>query len=386
MRLASLLMKSGNAKICSMRIVMLSKACIVGAYQRKLEELAKLPGIDLTVLVPPSWRDDRGEQKLERAFTDGYELRKTPIAFNGRFHLHYYPHLSKQLKDLQPDLLHIDEEPYNFATRHALGLARRRNIPACFFTWQNLDRRYPPPFRWWERYNYRHADYAIAGNHAATEVLRAKGYHGPVRIIPQFGVDPELFSPAAESRPDRPFTIGYAGGFIAAKGLDTLCNACARLSGEWRLRLVGSGDQEQPLRALAARLNIDKRVIWSDKIPSTAMPDFYRSLDALVLPSRTQNNWMEQFGRVLVEAMACGVPVIGSNSGEIPHVIGDAGLVFPEGEEDVLAVRLRQLMDDAELHASLSQMGRQRVLERYTQAHVAKETYDVYQKMLSGHV
>ncbi len=362
---------------------MLSKACIVGAYQRKLEELAKLPGIDLTVLVPASWRDDRGEQKLERVFTDGYELRGIPIAFNGRFHLHYYPRLSKQLKELQPDLLHIDEEPYNFATRHAMGLAKRRNIPACFFTWQNLNRRYPPPFRWWEQYNYRHASYAIAGNHAATEVLRTKGYHGSTRVIPQFGVDPELFSPAVQSRPDRPFTIGYAGGVIAAKGLDTLFNACARLSFDWRLRLVGSGDQEQSLRALAVSLNIDRRITWSGKIPSTVMPDFYRSLDALVLPSRTQPNWTEQFGRVLVEAMACGIPVIGSNSGEIPQVIGDAGLVFPEGEDAVLAIRLRQLSDDIALCTDLSQRGRQRVLERYTQAHIARETYEVYQKMFS---
>ena len=362
---------------------MLSKACIVGAYQRKLEELAKLPGIDLAVLVPSSWRDDRGEQKLERAFTEGYELREIPLAFNGRFHLHFYPQLSRQLQDLQPDLLHIDEEPYNFATRHAMSLARRRNIPACFFTWQNLNRRYPPPFRWWEQYNYRHASYAIAGNHAASEVLRVKGYHGPVRIIPQFGVDPELFSPGGESGPDRPFTIGYAGGFIAAKGLDALFKACARLSGDWRLRLVGGGDQEQSLRALAVQLDIEQRVHWSGKIPSTAMPEFYRSLDALVLPSRTQPNWMEQFGRVLIEAMACGVPVIGSNSGEIPHVIGDAGLVFPEGEDEVLAIRLRQLRDDAELRADLSQRGRQRVLERYTQAQIAGKTFEVYQKMLS---
>ncbi len=205
LHLTSLLLASGDVKICAMRIVMLSKACIVGAYQRKLEELARLPGLELTVLVPSSWRDDRGEQKLERTYTAGYELREIPLAFNGRFHLHYYPRLAKQLQKLQPDLLHIDEEPYNLATRHAMGLARRQNIAACFFTWQNLDRRYPPPFRWWEQYNYRHANFAIAGNHAATEVLRAKGYHGPTRVIPQFGVDPGLFSPPVEPQTRPPF-------------------------------------------------------------------------------------------------------------------------------------------------------------------------------------
>ena len=86
-----------------MHVVMLSKACVVGAYQRKLEELAKQPELVLTVLVPPSWRDSRGEQVLERAFTAGYTLQTTPVAFNGRFHLHFYPRLGKELDRLAQD-------------------------------------------------------------------------------------------------------------------------------------------------------------------------------------------------------------------------------------------------------------------------------------------
>jgi len=256
-----------------MRVVMLSKACIVGAYQRKLEEIARHPDISLTVLTPPFWQDSRGKQVLERVFTRGYELRETPIRFNGRFHLHYYPRLASELKALRPDLLHIDEEPYNFATRHAMGLARRSQIPALFFTWQNLNRRYPPPFRWWERYNYRHAAFAIAGNHAASTILRAKGYRGPTRIIPQFGVDPELFSPPARPRPARPFTIGYAGGLIPEKGLDTLLAACARLQGAWRLHLLGSGAEKSALINQAERLKI---------YPMVGSPSLHR--DATLLP------------------------------------------------------------------------------------------------------
>ena len=366
-----------------MRVVMLSKACIVGAYQKKLEELARLPGMELTVLVPPSWRDARGEQYVERTFTEGYDLRVTPIRFNGRFHLYYYPRLRTELKDLRPDIFHIDEEPYNYATRRAMGLAQRFDIPACFFTWQNLQRQYPRPFRWWEQYNYRHAAYAIAGNHAASQVLRAKGYAGPMRVIPQFGVDPDLFSPPPTSPPARPFTIGYAGGLIEAKGVDTLLRACARLPDGWRLQLAGSGDQEAALRALAAQLAITEHITWRGKIASTAMPDFYRGLDVFVLPSRSQPNWIEQFGRVLVEAMACGVPVIGSSSGEIPYVIDEAGLIFPEDNVDALTAALRRLMAQPDLRASLSQRGRARALEYYTQARIARETYEVYQAMLA---
>lgn len=378
-----LLTAARDVRICLMRVVMLSKACIVGAYQKKLEELARLPGVELTVLVPPSWRDARGEQVLERAFTGGYDLRVTPIRFNGRFHLHYYPRLRAELKDLHPDVFHIDEEPYNYAARHAMGLAQRYDIPACFFTWQNLQRAYPRPFRWWEQFNYRHAAYAIAGNHAAAQVLRAKGYSGPARVIPQFGIDPDLFSPAPTSSPDRPFTIGYAGGLITAKGVDTLLRACAGLPGKWRLQLAGSGAQEAALRELAEQLAIAEHITWRGKIGSTAMPDFYRGLDAFVLPSRSQPTWIEQFGRVLVEAMACGVPVIGSSSGEIPYVIDEAGLIFPEDNVDALASTLQRLMAQPDLRASLRERGRAHVLEYYTQARIARETFEVYQAMLA---
>lgn len=367
-----------------MRIVLLSKACIVGAYQRKLEELARLQGTELTVLTPPSWRDSRGEQRLERVYVSGYELRETPLVLNGRFHLHHYPRLRAELEQIRPDLLHIDEEPYNLATRLAMGLARQMAIPACFFTWQNLQRRYPPPFSWWERYNFAHAAHAIAGNHAAAEVLRAKGYHKPLTVIPQFGIDPDLFAPPPSPPPASPFIIGYAGGFIPEKGIDTLLHACAQLHGDWQLRMVGSGMQLEALQALARQLNIAERVAWLPKLSSTQMPTFYHTLHALVLPSRTQRNWKEQFGRVLIEAMACGLAVVGSDSGEIPHVIADAGLIFAEGDAAALAAHLQDLQQDPRACTELGRRGRGRVLDQFTQAHIAAATYGVYGQMLNS--
>jgi len=102
----------------------------------------------------------------------------------------------------------------------------------------------------------------------------------------------------------------------------------------------------------------------------------------LVVPSRTRPNWKEQFGRVIVEAMACGVPVIGSSSGAIPDVIGDAGLIVPEGDRAALAGALRGLMSDPDRRRDLAERGRARVLARYTQAQVAAQTVDVYRSML----
>ena len=367
-----------------MRVVMLSKACIVGAYQRKLEEIAAL-GVDLTVLVPPSWREGGRETRLERAHTAGYDLEVLPMALNGHFHLHFYPGLGRALRRLRPDICHIDEEPYNLATFLALRQARAVGARPLFFTWQNLPRRYPPPFRTLEAYVLRHAGYALAGNREAEAVLRAKGYRGPVALIPQFGVDPEIFQPRPEAAlPAEPFVVGFAGRLEPYKGVLDLVEAMAGLPGNWRLRLVGAGSLRDAVAARSAALGVGERVSVEPAISSLEMPRFYHGLHALVLPSRTRPNWKEQFGRVLVEAMACGVPVVGSDSGEIPNVIGDAGLVFPEGDVGALRGALARLQSDSDLRADLARRGRERVLAHYTQAQIARATVEVYRRLLGA--
>lgn len=364
-----------------MRVVMISKACLVGAYQKKLEELARLPGMELTVLVPSYWRDSRGVTRLERRFTQGYNLHVVPMALNGHFHLHWYPGLGARLRVLRPDIVHVDEEPYNLATWQAMRLARALGSPACFFTWQNLPRAYPPPFRWFERYNYRHAAHALAGTQAAAETLRRKGYTGPLSIVPQFGVDPEEYRPAGTPGRRESFTIGYAGGLVPEKGIDVLLRALAGLAECWEAHLAGEGAEGPRLARLAQALGIGERVHFRGRIPSSEMPDFYRSLDVLVLPSRSRPNWTEQFGRVLIEAMACGVAVVGSTCGEIPQVIGEAGLIFPEGDASALRAHLARLQADPSLRAELAARGRARVLSHYTQARIAADTYAVYRQM-----
>ncbi len=378
-----------------MRVVMVSKAVIVGAYQRKLEELARLPGMELIALAPPVWRDSRGETQLERVFVEGYRLLETPIALNGHFHAHFYPQLNRELTQLQPDLVHIDEEPYNLAAWQAMRWAVQHRRPALFFTWQNIDRPYPPPFNWMERYNYRHAAYAIAGNHEATQVLQGKGYRGPATVIPQFGIDPELFCPSSipdglDRRAGARLTVGYAGGLVPEKGVDLLLQAVAACNRIWSdsqdpacsLALVGAGQERPALEALAKQLGIEQQIRFLGRIPSTDMPAFYRSIDVLAVPSRTMPNWKEQFGRVLIEAMACGVPVVGSDSGEIPNVVGDGGLIFPEGDATALARCLDSLAQDGDLRSAMGERGRKRVLAQFTHQCVALATYEVYRRVV----
>ena len=298
-------------KAVSMRVLMISKACLVGTYQTKLEEIAAHKDVDLAVIVPPVWKDPSGPVPLERSHIQGYQLIVDPIRFNGDFHFHYYPKLKRRLTEFQPDILHIDEEPYNLATWLAWRQARSAEARSLFFSWQNLERRYPFPFSVMEKQVLQGVDYAILGNQDAVQVWKNKGYSGPYQVIPQFGIDPEIFHPPKSRDRGRGFIVGSANRrLVSEKGVDLLLHAVARLPGIWRVHITGDGPARPQLERLAKELHIADRVHFDGTISSTAMPAYLQQLDVLSLTSRTKKNWKEQFGRTLIEAMACEVPVI----------------------------------------------------------------------------
>lgn len=366
-----------------MRVLMVSKACLVGAYQTKLEAIAKFEEVELTVIVPPVWQDPAGPIPLERSHTNGYRLLVDPIRLNGQFHFHYYPTLKSRIAALKPDILHMDEEPYNLATWLAVRQANKAGVKSLFFSWQNICQKYPFPFSRIEKQVLESVDYAVMGNQAAVEVWQEKGYRGNYQVIPQFGVQPDIFSPPTERDEGRTLIIGSAGRrLVAEKGVDVLLRAVARLPGIWRLHIAGEGPARRELERLAQELGIVERVHFDGVIGSSQMPAYLGQLDILVLPSRTLPNWKEQFGRILVEAMACEVTVVGSDSGEIPNVIGDAGLIFAEDNVDELYKHLLTLIKDDTLRRRLGRLGRERVLNHYTQAQIAAKTVDVYREMM----
>jgi glycosyltransferase involved in cell wall biosynthesis len=368
-----------------MKVLMISKALVRGTYQRKLEELAALPEITkLTVVVPPYWKEPRaGSIKLERVFTKGYDLIVQNMALNGQFHTHFYPGLARIIKQVQPDLIHADEESFNLATYQATRLAKRFGVKAVFYNWANIYRNYPPPFNYFERFNFRHAAGAMAGNLEVEAILRRKGFNKPLVVCPQFGVDPQFFRrsiPPKEFARPGVFTIGYFGRLVPEKGLNLILEAAAKLKGDWRVVFVGKGDSQTELEELAARRNITGRVQFLPSVNSVDVPAYMSGLDVLVLPSLTRSNWKEQFGRVLIEAMACEVPLVGSDSGEIPNVIGEAGIVFPEGNVEAFAKALQSLLDDSDLRRDLAAKGLARVNAYFTQAQIANKHLELYKQ------
>jgi glycosyltransferase involved in cell wall biosynthesis len=147
--------------------------------------------------------------------------------------------------------------------------------------------------------------------------------------------------------------------------------------------MIGRGEYKADLVEIAEELGIAERIVWIDEMLPEKVPEYVNCMDTVVLPSRTAPDWVEFFGRVLIEGMACEVPVIGSDSGEIPHVVGDAGLIFPEGDDEALADRIEQIARNPSFADQLIQRGLERVKE-FTWETIADRTYEAYQEVLEA--
>src|SRR5690348_2280974 len=356
----------------------------------KVREISKL-GVNVSLVVPARWRGTPVEPR--RLASSDYELLLRECCFAGwqsrriRFHLHFYPGLSKDVRNGKWDIVHVDEEPMNLATYHALRKCRTGNPRAIFTTWQNLMKRYPPPFEFFERRVFEDAAGCLAGNREAEEILRRRGFEKPVACVPQHGVDPSVFRKVdsgdlrRKARLDAAFVIGFVGQIAHRKGIDALIRAFAMLPRDCALVLIGAGPDSKKFKSLAEDLRVSARVRWVPWVDQREIVKYMCAFDVLVLPSRTVRDWKEQFGRVLIEAMSCETPVVGSDSGDIPNVIGDAGLLFHENDETELASCLARLMDDPSLRRALGRCGRERVIERFSYAKVAQRNVEFYRRI-----
>lgn len=289
------------------------------------------------------------------------------------------------------DVLDLHEEPYALATLEVLVLRRLRHhltrrprvlAPYALYSAQNIDKRYPPPFRWFERAVLRRAA-AISVCNSAGEVVRGKGFRGIVRTIP-LGIDASVFSPAGRERPAPApggrVRVGYAGRLAEHKGVRVLLDA---VEASDRLDLVLAGDgplrDEVAARATAAR----GRISLTGMLDAGELAAFYRSLDVLAVPSLVTPGWVEQFGRVVVEAMACGTPVVATATGALPDVVGDAGLLVPAGNATALRTALLSVADEPGLAETLVVRGAERAAS-CTWGAVADDYVAMYEEMTGG--
>ena len=387
-----------------MKVLVASHSYIVDLNCEKLRTLAHM-GHEVTVVVPKRWNPGGVQSRIvePRPRQEG-SFRIVPIANlsqNNQGLLSFGWEIVTLLKSFKPDVIQVEQgaKSLGYAQMITLNRLLGGNAKNLFFTWWNLPYELSFPLSLLESYNLRHTDGLVVGNQDGADILKDRGYHGPVRVMPQLGVDEGLFCPQEQpqlrqqqSISDNDFVVGFVGRFVPEKGLSTLFQALATLVHlPWTLVLLGRGPLKDGLKEQAQTLGIAERVRWIESVPHDAVPDYINLMDTLVLPSETTDGfktltsvgWKEQFGHVLIEAMACQVPVIGSDSGEIPHVIGDSGLVFPEKDYEALADRLKQLIQQPEQRQSLAQKGYKKAMKQYTNKALATELLAFYQELVA---
>ena len=375
--------KSGAEK---MRVLRIAHSSLTPALRHRERAMARCyPNVDLEVVTTERWRE--AEVMVDATPDDLFPVRTARTYLSKHIQLFAYDPrpIIKALKSHQPHLIDLSHEPYSVPCAELLTVCGwfAPGVPIVMQTNQNILHKYPPPFRWLEQRAFRRVAGAYACSETVVEVLRAKGFTKPAPIVP-FGVNTERFQPrpAGEKRSDGPLTIGFVGRLLPGKGLNLLGPALARLKSEsWRLLVVGDGPERQGFEQSLHAAGLSDRAVFTGAIDFDQVPEYFHQIDMLVLPTETTGRIREQFGRVLVEAMASGVPVIGSTCGAIPEVIGDAGLVFAEGDADALAAVIRRMLSDNELRERLVVAGQEQV-KQYTWDRVAEKTYELYQYVL----
>jgi len=389
-----------------MRILVASHTYIVDINRAKFKILANLePDIEVTIVVPQRWKPGGVQNKIiETEFYQQGSFKVVPISNfsqNNQGLLTFSTDIIQLLQEFQPQIIQVEQGSKSLAYAQLIALNKILKFKAknIFFTWWNLPYQLKWPVSVLENCNLQHTDGIIAGNLDGSKILRQRGYQNTLKVMPQLGVDETLFYPTSKDADlshrfgieSTDFVVGFVGRFVEEKGLLTLGEALAGLKQlPWKWLLVGQGKLRSQLVEKSIEWGISDRIIWVESISHEEVPAYINLMNCLVLPSQTSYKfktlttvgWKEQFGHVLIEAMACKIPVVGSDCGEIPHVIGDAGLIFPEGNAEKLRDCLRQLMQRPELAADLGDRGYHRAMSNYTNQALAEQLLDFYKELL----
>jgi glycosyltransferase involved in cell wall biosynthesis len=364
-----------------MRAIVVSTTYIDPATRGKLRALASL-GCTVSVAVPARWSPAPRGPLLEATWADDGGVRIVPIPVEGnrgdsvRWSA---PDLRRLLNDFRPEILQIEAEPWTPTAAEASARGEKLRLPVILFSWESIERQHTIRERWRRSRTLARVRGLIGGNRLAAACL-AKARPGvPVTVIPQTGLTPPLESVRPEHAE---LTIGFVGRLVPEKGLDSLFRACVKMHGRWSLTVVGSGPSQEQLEALAERLGIASRITWLGAVPPEALKELWPRLDCLVVPSRTTPQWVETTHPPLIEAMGHGVPVIGTDSGAVPDIIGNAGLVVPEEDVAALTSALQRLADTPRDRARFGRDARLRVMAEYVDEAVARRTLEFWKKVI----
>ncbi len=373
------------------KFLFISAYALLPPLLRVAEIIAGEYSLDGHVIAPPEMAVSRIYHPTGKLTARGVNQTSAPLQFHfvpaaGGNAEHYgfdQPALTKILSRLNPDYIWVHDEFTHSITLQILRRYRFNRRPRIIaFVAQNhipgphplFSRTFPFISRTRLKYLslWPRLDGVLACAGKSLECARRMGLPAAVPIAvayhPTFGAKESAASGAALpwSRNGGHFLVGFAGALTEQKGWKILLQAMERLPEKFKVVLVGDGEQRGELQEWLGREGLTGRAHYLGPLPQEKLLATYPQFDAVVLPSFTLPHSVEQFGRVLAEAMSWGVPVIGSDSGAIPEVIGEAGLIVPEGDPEALADAIGKLASDMNLARSFLKKGFEQYLRHYS--------------------
>jgi glycosyltransferase involved in cell wall biosynthesis len=356
-------------------IIVVWQSLVVGSYRSFFNSLAKVIASGQIYLFCPQRFKELGFQQVPcapfEAPFDGSQSRfhayalpvwflHTQVVFYRGLCLHLW-RIARQQRSSQVVFMSIGE-PYAVTTFVQLLFAKLifgRRLFFCFYALQNIYKDFSWPLRILQAIVFHYTHLALVLGKEHEEVIRRHGFKGRALYFPlwfdrrRFFLGDQLTAllqniPSADIRlSEETFKVGFVGSTSRAKGVLDLLAVRDQLQRDerscWSFMVVGAGELAGEIPAHLAIKAGDAPSFYLGPLPMERVADFYRSLDVLVVPSRTMPNWKEQFGRVIIEAWACGCLVIGSDSGEIPYLIDDERYIFAEGDVAMLTAKLRSV-------------------------------------------
>lgn len=351
-----------------MRAIVLSHTYLNPASRGKLRALVG-QGCSITAALPGGSVGEDGGVRLAPIPITGDLAEPAALNWNRRA-------IRRLLSDVHPDVIQIEEEPGTRVAAVAASEAARLGIPVVLFSWQSL----PGKRGFWERRRagscFAAARAAVGGNAAAAQLLRSRAGNIPVVNMPQIGVAPP---PPISREFQESLAIGYVGRLVAERGVDVLLRACASIMGSWSLTVAGTGPEQESLELLAERLGLASRIRWLGGVSRGDIDALWAELDCLVLPSASTATWAERWSPVLVEAMALGVVPLVMAGNALQEVVEGAGVVTQDAES--LGLALQSLLAYPAERRERGAAARQRVLERYVDTALARETLALWRQI-----
>jgi glycosyltransferase involved in cell wall biosynthesis len=363
-----------------MKVLRIYHSGVVGAWRQREREMQRW-GLDVTLVSPTRWNEGGAVVDLDCG-EDAWVVPARTIGRHPYVFLYDPRPLVRLFRQQHFDLIDLHEEPASLAALEirVLSWFGHRQTPLVVYGAQNISKRFPWPFRSIERGTLRRARGAYPCNREAGEIFREKGFEGLVQVM-GLGVEVERFNTGEHHTAHEPTTIGYVGRLEEHKGVQVVLDALVALPTSVRLQICGDGPHRRALEAQVVRLGLEERVDFLGYSAQDDLPLRYANFDLAVIPSQTRGNWVEQFGRVAIEAMASGVPVLAANSGALPDVLNGAGVLIAEADSGAWFSELSSLVNSPARRIALSDAGRKRA-RTYSWSAIATQHIAFYRKAL----